>query len=1404
MESKQNFLNLRRRLSDLNYTEKCGVDSSELVEHLLNDLVSTTTSYKQVQDKEARLATDLALAQAQLFPLRKENARLNRENHELHIDSIRQNDEINNATEDYSRNSQKLQEEIQDLMYLCEAQQEQLRTKGEALDKLRDAYDAVTDPSLRGNTNSGATRAMKVSSKLSNNKGGAQLSHVDQLRQDLAGAGSRGPSTSAGTAGAGTGGISRAAEKELRETIASLKEAAREAEVVNKTLRNQLESANKAWQNSQDEVHRLTSAIAAREQEIARSSKFIAHTGDPASGAMGGGFGGQGTGSSLLAAGSGKAEQLMAADVANKRIIDQLNGQVDFLNEQLAQREAQLIENNDKMLQFDSLRAELVHRNSLLDQSRGQHSQATSRIRALEQKIMEYHEAQAAWEASRAAAARSRAEGENDDGSGNGDAESKGIADGEGRGGGGNPNEVKELKLVVGKVTAERDHLQEEVERLQKITSTLTAANAPPPPRTASSRSLLSRTSSSAGSGSMKGAAMTAAARAAAAAANAEKEKEKQQAAMNVLVMDLNAEIEEAKKKIHALTRSLLQKDEQLAAADIEKSDALKALTDATARQDRSQLQQMHADLQEQLNETKHLLEDCSRDREQLRAISDAVSAELATVKQQLHNAEIAKEEAEVRLQVGTREISLHQESASKLRDDLSKAATSDAKLRIELEGLEAEVARQRQRADSVQRLVAEAQLSADTRAQELAEATRSLALLKAGASGSGAAEEQLREEKQALESRIQTLEATEKRWQQERWVLQRLAKSLGVQYQQERAIRGQLEEQEVSLLLEAVVRKEEDAKHLMLTCQEAQEQVQRLEGNQQRGEVLMKAQQAEMDALQEQHQEQSAVVAQLESELALLQQRYTDVRSQQEETLRQQDDMQHMSASASNQLSSARRELQNQRDMAVRAQQAVATLEEEKDGLRRQLEELTRRSKADRQDLSRAIAEKADVEARMEDLKALVANLEASLRAQSQKQQRLSKAVEQGEEDQQYLDAERQQLLEATQERDRQLRDQKEALQQLDRERDRLQEQLDTAEEQMEEQQQLHKHQELQIQGFRQAHEQGERKVVQLTGELTAAQRHAAAAEARLSAAQLEINELKRRVAQKNVEVGGAAEDLMLMTRENQALTSELVERTAERDRVQSRLQEVLHASASTEHARRAVEVEKTDLLHTYRAVLQEKRKLEGDIQSLSTAKQREGASSSHLQGQMAELQGALSAQSAAENRWRSEKSALLAQLDTLNDQLVRAQNTIESIEADNRRLMNDTHGLKQSNVMLNERVNMIIKRAGAATDANKLLTSRLGSVERERDAVRALVGLERQRASEMGHIAETARAQAATKELQIQRLRTAHADDAATPSVTLAGLSPSEVTGTPTPAPAPTGNADEPRKPPLEGGQI
>jgi hypothetical protein len=82
---------------------------------------------------------------------------------------------------------------------------------------------------------------------------------------------------------------------------------------------------------------KLKSSLSVREQELSRAGRLI---GDAAN--------------TLLNDSTNDAASLhqtyyesianssQVIDAANKRIIDQLNGQVDFLNDQLAQREAQL------------------------------------------------------------------------------------------------------------------------------------------------------------------------------------------------------------------------------------------------------------------------------------------------------------------------------------------------------------------------------------------------------------------------------------------------------------------------------------------------------------------------------------------------------------------------------------------------------------------------------------------------------------------------------------------------------------------------------------------------------------------------------------------------------------------------------------------------------------------------------------------------------------------------------------------------------------------------------------------------------------------------------------------------------------------------------------------------------
>lgn len=101
-------------------------------------MLSTTSSYKQLQDKENRLSSDLALVQAQLFPLRRENARLTRENHELHIDHIRQNEESSMQIDNYSRQVREATDKMQELKMLTAVYETQMKNKDEIIERLRE------------------------------------------------------------------------------------------------------------------------------------------------------------------------------------------------------------------------------------------------------------------------------------------------------------------------------------------------------------------------------------------------------------------------------------------------------------------------------------------------------------------------------------------------------------------------------------------------------------------------------------------------------------------------------------------------------------------------------------------------------------------------------------------------------------------------------------------------------------------------------------------------------------------------------------------------------------------------------------------------------------------------------------------------------------------------------------------------------------------------------------------------------------------------------------------------------------------------------------------------------------------------------------------------------------------
>jgi centrosomal protein CEP135 len=163
---QERYFRVRRELSGLNYEGNFGIDALDIVEQLFHDLISTTESYTHMQEKEQQLSQNLALAQAQVFPLRKENAKLVRENQQLHAEVVSLKEEASNRNDSLTQRIRSLEEELEDVRYLCQSKDNEISKGEKERFRLKEAYESLASVSLL----SGGVkvkRGMKQSSPIS-------------------------------------------------------------------------------------------------------------------------------------------------------------------------------------------------------------------------------------------------------------------------------------------------------------------------------------------------------------------------------------------------------------------------------------------------------------------------------------------------------------------------------------------------------------------------------------------------------------------------------------------------------------------------------------------------------------------------------------------------------------------------------------------------------------------------------------------------------------------------------------------------------------------------------------------------------------------------------------------------------------------------------------------------------------------------------------------------------------------------------------------------------------------------------------------------------------------------------------------------------------------------------------
>ncbi|XP_053922119.1 centrosomal protein of 135 kDa [Cuculus canorus] len=116
--AERRFINLRKRLDQLGYRQPLGVESLPLVEKLFSDLVHTTESLRSAKLSAGKIEKECSNYDAILEPYKLENARLTRENNELHVEKLKLKEQSDRHIKDLKASLRRVEHEASDLKFL--------------------------------------------------------------------------------------------------------------------------------------------------------------------------------------------------------------------------------------------------------------------------------------------------------------------------------------------------------------------------------------------------------------------------------------------------------------------------------------------------------------------------------------------------------------------------------------------------------------------------------------------------------------------------------------------------------------------------------------------------------------------------------------------------------------------------------------------------------------------------------------------------------------------------------------------------------------------------------------------------------------------------------------------------------------------------------------------------------------------------------------------------------------------------------------------------------------------------------------------------------------------------------------------------------------------------------------
>ncbi|GMI09559.1 hypothetical protein TrVE_jg10409 [Triparma verrucosa] len=354
---------LAKRLKALDFNVPNSLEMSDeacaIVEAVFTDLVSTTEAYESLQGKEEQLQNELSKAQAQVFPLRKENTRLLRENNQLHMELIKAEDSISKSQQGHELEITRLEGRIKEAEFLG-------KQKDGSLSKARGENDhlKLQLKALLGGGGGAPSLRTTAEEEENANPNKSEFSAKDPDAANLQASENLPPSP----------------RRQRREGASPSSPGPAYDQKVVEAMKQQLDEIKHRLELSEAECLRQKSACQSREKEVERLSALLE--------------------------GGRDYDRVNAEHEAagNMRMLDQLNRQVDFLNGQLAQREGQMATLQNEVRQTQRAKAEAKQATVSARAAEEMNSKLSSQIAELSEKLAKVEESNAALKKTAAAA----------------------------------------------------------------------------------------------------------------------------------------------------------------------------------------------------------------------------------------------------------------------------------------------------------------------------------------------------------------------------------------------------------------------------------------------------------------------------------------------------------------------------------------------------------------------------------------------------------------------------------------------------------------------------------------------------------------------------------------------------------------------------------------------------------------------------------------------------------------------------------------------------------------------------------------------------------------------------------------------------------------------------------------